>query len=274
MNLELRAALSLIIPNSSDFSFALESLASEEQLAAASSVLEWCKLAGATVLYPGHADYPFNQNHLETPPKFLSYIGAPAWKNNRCVAVVGSREPSRDSLAWMETHLSEFIRKTQTVTVSGGARGIDQKAHLISLRAKHPTIVFLPSGLGNPYPQEWREWQSEVLASGGAVVSTYLPMQQIRRRHFEERNRLIAALGVFTFVVEARRKSGSSMTARLAREINRAVCCLPGSPTDPRCAGTVDLLFEGGQPIRDAHDLESLLSLETGGLISAKRSEA
>jgi predicted Rossmann fold nucleotide-binding protein DprA/Smf involved in DNA uptake len=101
MNFELRAALSLIIHNSSDFSFALEEFATDEQLTAANSVLEWCKVAGATILYPGHADYPFNQDHLEKLPKFLTYVGAPAWKSNRCVAVVGSREPSRDSLAWM-----------------------------------------------------------------------------------------------------------------------------------------------------------------------------
>ena len=233
----------------------------EIHFAQAKAALDWCRQAGATILYPGHADFPEAFLLLSDPPLFLSCFGPPVWKDCRCLSVVGSRDPSRASLGWMETHLLEFIRRTGAATVSGGARGIDQKAHALSLRSKRPTIIFLPSGLGDPYPPEIGYWNKEVLQTGGAILSPYAPMQGVRKMHFEGRNRLIAALGQVLFVVEARRRSGSLMTSRLAREVDRTVCVLPSFPDEPRSMGTLDLLFDGGFPLRDANDLQSLFEL-------------
>lgn len=240
-----------------------EGLAPAAAVEAAERVFKWCRENGARILYPGHPDYPFDLCRFENPPPFLSVWGETPWNGKRCLAVVGSREPSRLALEWMDVHLAEFIRRTGVVTVSGGARGIDFKAHMISLRARQPTVVFLPSGLAQMYPRDWLKWKDEVIRTGGAIVSTYDPMQMIRRSHFEERNRWIAAMGQVVFVVEARRRSGSSMTARLAREIDRTVCCLPGFPGLAYCAGSVDLLFDGGLPIRDADDLQVLFDLSS-----------
>ncbi len=229
----------------------------------AERVFNWCRENEARILYPGHPDYPFDLCRFENPPPFLSVWGEIPWRERRCIAVVGSREPSRLATEWMEVHLAEFIRRTGAVTVSGGARGVDLKAHMISLRTGQPTVVFLPSGLGRMYPREWIELKDDLTKTGGAIVSTYDPFQELRRWHFEERNRWIAAMGQVVFVVEARRRSGSSMTARLAREIDRTVCCLPGPPGLAYCAGSVDLLFEGGLPIRDADDLQVLFDLSS-----------
>jgi DNA processing protein len=234
--------------------------ASPQKLQEARDVVKWCNENGATILYPGHLDYPEAFFRVDPPPLFLSVQGRPSWKNAKCLAVVGSREPSFFALNWLELHLPEIVR-AGVITVSGGARGVDQKAHLISIRAKAPTVVFLPSGLASAYPAEWTSWRAELLASGGALVSPYSPYQQIRRAHFEGRNRLIAALASVVFIVEARRKSGSLMTARLATELDKSICVLPNTPGDPRWAGTVDLLFENRFPIRDAKDLISLLNL-------------
>jgi len=251
-DLELAAALSL-------FSHLGDR---QKALAAAESTLEWCRRNGARVLYPGHEDYPFDENsRLEEQPAFLASWGEAPWRSGRCVAVVGSREPSDEALLWMETHFSWFLRERPAVVVSGGARGIDQKAHFLAIRAGRPTVVFLPSGLAHPYPGEWREWKEWVLETGGALVSAYPPHQEIRRHHFQSRNRLIAALGKFLFVVEARRRSGSSMTARLALDVDRTVCVLPACPSDPRAGGTVDLLFDGAQPLRDGADLAGIFDL-------------
>ncbi len=254
MSHEYRAALSLF-----DGEFGSQASHLAEQ------TVSWCRDHGAQILYPGHDDYPFTDGSLESPPRFLSYWGSPVWRHHPLLAVVGSRNPSRLAVDWLEIHLTRFAQKTSSAIVSGGACGIDQKAHLIAVRLEKPTIVFLPSGLAKPYPKDWLKWKDDVVASGGALVSINSPFQEVRKFHFERRNRLIAALSSLVFVVEARRKSGSSMTARLAREMNRTICCLPGSPLDPRCAGTVDLLFEGGFPVRDAEDLEILFSISTPG---------
>lgn len=224
-------------------------------------VVQWCRTNGAKILYPEHLDYPFEPGRLEFPPPFVSYFGHPVWKSANCISVVGSREPTRRSLSWLELNFPDFLSRSHAVVVSGGARGIDQKVHSLALRSQSPTIVFLPSGLACPYPAEWRDWREHVVACGGAVISIHAPYQEIRRHHFEGRNRLITALGKILFVVEARRRSGSIMTARLAREIDRTICVLPASPADPCSAGTVDLLFDGAYPIRDSKDLATLFSL-------------
>ncbi len=223
--------------------------------AKADETYQWCHAHDARILYPGHEDYPFNSEPFDHRPPFLACWGEPSWRRRPSIAVVGSREPSSEALSWMETHLVEFLRATSAVVVSGGARGIDQRAHRLAIRSGCPTVVFLPSGLACPYPGEWQNWKHDVLAGGGALLSHYPPFQEIRRIHFEERNRLIAALGKILLVVEARRRSGSSMTARLAADLGRTVCVLPGHPSDPRAGGTIDLLFDGAEPIRDATDL-------------------
>lgn len=256
---ELAAALSL-------FSYLGDS---KKALASAEETLEWCRRNGARVLFPGHKDYPFGDDcRLEDRPAFLACWGESPWQHGRCISVVGSREPSDEALLWMETHFSRFLRERSAVVVSGGARGVDQKAHFLAIRSGRPTVVFLPSGLARLYPAEWSEWKEWVFETGGALLSQYPPHLEIRRRHFESRNRLIAALGKFLFVVEARRRSGSTMTARLAVELDRTVSVLPANPSDPRAGGTIDLLFDGAQPLRDHADLVSIFDLE-GGCIRA-----
>lgn len=231
--------------------------------AAARATRDWCRAHGARILYPGHSEYPFDLSSVEKLPPFLSVWGESAWLKGRCISVIGSREPSPLASEWMSVHLAEFLRETGAVTVSGGARGVDMRTHMTSLRLGLPTVVFLPAGLARLYPSEWSHLKEQVLAAGGALVSTYAPHQDLRRWHFEERNRWIATMGALVFVVEARRRSGSSMTARIARDIGRTVCALPGPPGLSYCAGSLDLLFEGGQPIRDADDLRVLFDLSS-----------
>ena len=221
----------------------------------------WCEDHLVEILFPGHQLYPDCFLELESPPLFLSVLGKIQWSARRHLAVVGSREASCLALEWMDQHLGRVISDSQAVTVSGGARGIDQKAHAMSLRRGLPTIAFLPSGLGCVYPANFQSWIPEILKSGGAVISEFAPLTPMRKFHFERRNRLIAGLGDIVFVVEAARRSGSIMTARLARDGGKTVCTLPSFPGDPGSAGSLDLIFDGAFPIRDGDDLAALLAL-------------
>lgn len=241
----------------------LERIASPECLKQALDVQAWCRDHGVRILYPGHPDYPVEFFQIEKPPLFLSCWGSPCWLMARCLSVVGSREPSQSSLEWMELHLRKCLDlDARLVLVSGGARGIDQKAHLISIRSQRPTVVFLPSGLGTPFPAELGKWRPEILGAGGCLLSEYAPFQEVRKHHFVSRNRMIAALSSTLLVVEARRRSGSTMTARLAREGGRTLCVLPTFPGNARSDGSLDLLFDGAFPIRDAEDLYVLLQIQ------------
>ncbi len=227
-------------------------------------------------LEPGHPRYPNCFLELEAPPKALQVIGSlDALEPSRCISIVGAREASRRALDWMDQHLGRYLEMSpDAIVVSGGARGIDQRAHLASVRKNRPTVVFLPAGLERIYPPDLREWIDPILRAGGAFVSPYPPTQEIRRSHFEGRNRLIAALGRLLFVVEARRRSGSLMTARLASELGRTIAVIPSFPSDVNAMGSLDLIVDGGaQIIRDAKDLAALDGLERSAPRAAKHPE-
>ncbi len=192
---------------------------------------------------------------LEEPPMILSWWGQILRPQDEFISVVGSRNPSRDTLSWMEQHLDLFLRDSGATIVSGGARGIDQKAHLISLRSNAPTICLVPAGLSRLYPDMLSDWKPLILESGGAIVSPFSPLHEMEKRFFVERNRYIACWSKITFVLEAKRRSGTMMTARWAKHLGREIAVLPCAPNNCGLGG-LDLIVDGdGTPIRDARDL-------------------
>jgi DNA processing protein len=220
------------------------------------------KMIGIQFVCYGESLYPSGCYLMEDPPLILAYQGAPAWSGERTIAVVGSREPSAESLQWMETQFSLFCEKQRPCVVSGGARGVDQKAHGLALRKFCPTIVVLPSGLGNMYPSSLREWIEPVLAQGGCFVSEYSYDQRMHKHLFHHRNRLIAALGRGTLLIEAKRRSGTLITAAQSVQLGKPVWVVPGHPLDPHFGGSLDLLTEGAQLIRDAEDINMFFNSE------------
>ncbi len=221
---------------------------------------EWFQKKNANYTYWGHEHYPNEFKLLKDPPLFLSYLGSPCWIDSTKLSIVGSRYPSLKSFTWMEQNISNVV-SSKVVIVSGAARGIDQKAHSLSIRQKQPTIAFIPSGLNKIYPQMFEDWIQEIKQCGGAIVSEYAPQQTMMKHHFLERNRMIAILGKCILVVEARRRSGSLMTSRLAIDEGQTVCVVPSFPDDLGYQGSIDLLFQGAFPIRDFTDLNILMGL-------------
>ncbi|MDX9730845.1 MAG: DNA-processing protein DprA [Bdellovibrionales bacterium] len=206
-------------------------------------------------------EYPDVLLDLEDPPPFLSVAGCLPSFERPVLAIVGTRASSVLGESWIKQHLPRLAR--QATIVSGGARGIDEWAHRVTLAEKQATVVVLPSALDRPYPPGWLKKEAEVLACGGGLVSEYGPGTEVRRWHFEKRNRLIAALADVVVVVEARRRSGSAITARHAREIGRAVASVPWFPGDPRGEFCNELLFQGAHIVRGAEDVETLLRQES-----------
>lgn len=86
-------------------------------------------------------------------------------------------------------------------------------------------------------------------------MSEYPYEQEMRKQHFHDRNRLIAGLGNMTLLVEARRRSGSLITAQRTIELGKTVLIVPGHPCDGSHLGNLDLLTDGASPVRDAQDL-------------------
>lgn len=220
------------------------------------------KTQGVQLVCYGEAHFPSECYKMSEPPLTLSFLGSAAWMTERTISVVGSREPTFDSIQWMEKEFAPFCEKEKPCVISGGARGVDQKSHSIALRKDTSTVVVLPSGLGCMYPDSLQDWIPAILDSGGCILSEYAFEQTMHKHLFHHRNRLIAALGKATLLVEARRRSGTLITAQQAVHLGRPVWVVPGHPQDPHFAGSLDLLVEGALLIRDAQDLSMNFSSE------------
>ncbi len=137
--------------------------------------------------------------------------------------------------------------------VSGLARGIDTAAHQASLATG--TIAVLAGGFDKIYPSENIPLAHDILDNGGALL-TEMPLGwEPRARDFPRRNRLVSGLSLGIVVVEAAKRSGSLITARLALEQNRDVFAVPGSPLDPRAEGGNALIQQGAKLITNAQDI-------------------
>ncbi|HMN67914.1 MAG TPA: DNA-processing protein DprA, partial [Bdellovibrionales bacterium] len=99
------------------------------------------------------ADFPDGWRTLSTAPQVFTYIGRPIWKTRRLISVVGSRTPRGETCVWMQREFGEFLKNARDAgIVSGGARGVDQWAHRLSIDHDRPTLVVFPSGLLRRYP--------------------------------------------------------------------------------------------------------------------------
>jgi DNA processing protein len=182
------------------------------------------------------------------------------------VAVVGSRNASAVGVKMAE-RLARDLGAAAFAVVSGLARGIDAAAHRGSLTSG--TIAVLAGGHGRIYPEEHTDLLGAIVASGAAISE--MPHDWEPRAHdFPRRNRLISGLALGVVLIEAAKRSGSLITARLALEQGREVFAVPGSPLDPRAEGTNALLKQGATLVTEAADvvavLEPMLRQPTGTL--------
>ena len=168
------------------------------------------------------------------------------------IAIVGSRNASGAGLKFASM-LARDLGEAGFVIASGLARGIDQAAHRASIESG--TVAVLAGGHDRIYPPEHVDLLETMVASGGAAISE-MPIGHVpRARDFPRRNRLISGVALGVVVVEAAHRSGSLITARIAAEQGREVFAVPGSPLDPRAAGTNDLIKQGAMLTTNAADV-------------------
>ena len=201
-------------------------------------------------------EYPPLLREIPDPPPFL-YVSGRLIPESAHLAVVGSRHPTAYGEATAHG-LGADLAEMGFVVVSGMALGIDAAAHRGALSAGGATTAVLGSGLARIYPPENRRLFHRI-AETGAVISELALDAEPDRHHFPARNRIISGMALGTVVVEATRKSGSLITARLAAEQNREVFAVPGSVRSFKSAGTHQLIREGAGLIADARDIVAAL---------------
>ncbi len=209
--------------------------------AQAQTEMEQVARFGGRIAAIGEADYPPMLRHMDVPPPLVTVMGRSDVFAAPAVSIVGARNASASG-ARMARQLAGELGTAGFTIVSGLARGIDAAAHWASLETG--TVAVLAGGLDKPYPPENLELVGRIARSGAVI--TEMPFGwEPRARDFPRRNRLIAGLGLGLVVVEAAQRSGSLITARLAGELGRIVFAVPGSPLDPRAAGSNGLLKDG-----------------------------
>jgi DNA processing protein len=174
------------------------------------------------------------------------------------VAVVGSRAAT----AYGEHIASEFsygLAQREVVVVSGGAYGIDAAAHRGTLAAGGSSVLVSAGGLDRPYPSGHRHLYDRT-AEQGVLVSERPPGSAPHRQRFLSRNRLIAALGAATLVVEAAHRSGALNSAGYARDLGRPVLAVPGPVTSAMSSGCHRLIQREEDPARLVTSVAEVLS--------------
>lgn len=135
------------------------------------------------------------------------------------------------------------------------ALGIDSSAHNGAKTEIGKTIAVLGSGFNNIFPKENEELFHEILKNGGCVVSEYAPDVKKNSKYFPIRNRIISGLSEGVLVVEAKEKSGSGITARIAKEQNKRVYCIPSNIDSINGIGTGKLIQKGAKLVLNSNDI-------------------
>ena len=182
------------------------------------------------------------------------------------IAIVGSRNASGAGLKFAG-QLARDLGDAGFVVISGLARGIDQAAHRATVESG--TVAVLAGGHDRIYPPEHEDLLAALLEQGGAISE--MPLGHVpRARDFPRRNRLISGASLGVVVIEAAHRSGSLITARMAAEQGREVFAVPGSPLDPRAAGTNDLIKQGATLATEASDVINAVAADHGAADRAR----
>ena len=209
--------------------------------------------------------FPERLRGVKPPVKRLYYRGE--WDNKifkNCLAVVGSRKMTSYGESVVEKILPGVVQAGVTI-VSGFMYGIDTKAHQTCLDYEGKTIAVLGSGLDRLTPISNDKLYTEVLESGGLVMSEYEKDEIARLWTFPQRNRIVAGLSQATLVIEGGDKSGTLITAKLTLGQNKPVLAVPGPVGSSMAKATNGLIKEGATLVTSAEDVLMVLGSAFAG---------
>ncbi len=211
--------------------------------------------AGGRFLVVGDTAYPAALAAVPGAPPMLSAIGDLALLGRPTLALVGARDASLAGRRFA-AELAAVLGAAGFVIVSGLARGIDAAAHEAALATG--TVAVLAGGIDQIYPPQNAALHQAIAAQGLILSESPVGTPPVARA-FPRRNRIVSGLSAGVIVVEAAARSGSLITAQRAAEQGREVFVVPGSPMDPRYAGSNSLIRDGAILVRDANDILDVL---------------
>lgn len=197
-------------------------------------------------------EYPELLLQIPDPPPFL-YLRGQLKSKIKAIAMVGSRMATNYGLS-VARRLGAELAGCGLTVVSGMALGIDTAAHEGALEGGGRTVAVLGSGLDRVYPAQNHRLARKI-TQNGAVISEFPMLTEPEPYNFPVRNRIISGMTFGTVIVEATKKSGSLITARLAAEQNREVFAVPGSVRSFKSTGTHTLIKQGAKLVENVQDI-------------------
>ncbi|WP_299087110.1 DNA-processing protein DprA [uncultured Metabacillus sp.] len=208
-------------------------------------------------------NYPPLLKEISDPPPILYYKGdIRLTQQPHLISVVGTRYPTNYGETALEYLLKPLIMENWII-VSGMAKGIDTIGHETAIKNGGKTIAVIAGGLFYLYPKQNIPLAKKLMESH-LILSEHPPATPPQKWHFPMRNRIISGLSLGTIIIQAKKRSGSLITAYQALEQNREVFAVPGSIFDENSAGTNELIQSGAKLVHNASNImeEFPLSLD------------
>lgn len=207
--------------------------------------------------------YPEKLLKIKNPPEQLYVLGDESLLNKKSIAIIGSRDCTNYGYVQAKKFAKE-LSKQNICIVSGMAIGIDSAAHIGAKNEIGKTIAVLGSGFNTIFPKESAELFYEILNQGGCIITEYAPDIIPKYNNFPSRNRIVSALSESVLVVEARYRSGTSITAKYAREQGKKIFCIPSNIDRTTGVGTGKLIQKGAKLVLSSDDILIELGMTIG----------
>ena len=202
------------------------------------------------------------QRAPNTHPKFQSACSLDQSIFDNCLAVVGSRKLTHYGKQVIERIVGEVAmtrldsaRQDNITIVSGFMYGGDAVAHQTAVKVGGRTIAVMPCGIDRISPEDQEELYNEIIENNGMIISEYEGDMAPALWTYPRRNRIVAGLSKAVLVIEAGEKSGSLITANLAKKFKRKIFAVPGPITSSVSIGTNMLIKEGAEMVTSAQDI-------------------
>lgn len=213
------------------------------------------KTQGIRFITQTDPDYPEALKQCFDAPFFLYYMGELPKKDELLISIVGARKCTPYGLETAKILAKNLCEEGMIGIVSGLALGVDRAAHEGALLAGGKTYAVLGCGIDRCYPEFNREIYEKIRNGGGAILSEYPPKTPPLSCFFPQRNRIIAGMSDGIVLTEARKKSGSLITAALGLEYGKNIYAVPGRVTDVLSEGCNYLIREGAKPVLSSRDI-------------------
>ena len=205
------------------------------------------------------ADYPKKLREIELPPPLLYVEGDIKYDFDLSIGIVGTRRTGNYGLDQAQRFGKKLAQLGFTV-ISGGASGIDGRAHTGALESDGKTFAVFGCGIDMLFPQNHGKLFSRI-AENGALISEFPPGSPPEPFRFPLRNRIIAGMSRGVLVVQAPIKSGALITSEYAMEMGREVMAVPGPVNNPTSEGSNQLICDGATMVQSPDDILNVYKL-------------